>query len=310
MPGMKEIKARIKSVGDTKKITNAMYLIASAKLRKASEQLSHTRPFFEATKAEVKRVFRTADEADNRYFYPEDNSQILNGSYACLVITADKGLAGDYNHNVIKAAEALIKEHPDTKLFVVGECGRQYFLHHNIPIEESFEYTAQNPTLKSARQICETLLDIYDNSPVDKVFVIYTDLKNSMYEKVIQTRLLPFHRNQFFNEDEKSVEAPFEFYPSLDVVIENVAHSYMTGFIYGAMVDSFCCEQNARMMAMSSANKNAEKILDRLALEYNRIRQAAITQEITEVAAGARAQLLKRRKNAEKEETNEQRQDS
>lgn len=299
MASMKEIKAHIKSVSDIKKITGAMYMIASAKMRRANEKLLGTRPFFDAVKAEIKRIFRTADKVNSRYFYPERFEVPLNGTYACLVITADKGLAGSYNQNVIKEAMKLVGEHPDTKLFVVGECGRKYFWQHHIPIVRSFLYTAQNPTMRSARCISAELLELYDKGEVDKIYVIYTDLKNSLAAKAICTRLLPFHRGQFYNENEKEIETPFEFYPSVEVVLDNMVQSYLAGFIYSALVDSFCSEQNARMMAMDAANRNAEKILSELSVEYNRIRQAAITQEITEVSAGAKAQLKKRRKRQE-----------
>ncbi len=159
MASTKEIKDRIKSVRETQKITNAMYLIASTKLRKAGSELANTRPYFEALRGEIKRVFRTASDVDSRYFYPPDDDPPLEGTYGCLVITADKGLAGAYNQNVIKEAEKLLAEHPDTKLFVVGEYGRHFFAQHNIPIEHSFLYTAQNPTLDRAREICALLLD-------------------------------------------------------------------------------------------------------------------------------------------------------
>ena len=135
MANTKEIKDRIKSVRDTQKITNAMYLIASTKMRKAKSELDHTRPYFEAIKGEIKRIFRTSKkDAESRWFYPEDGAHKLTGPYACLVVTADKGLAGMYNQNVIREAEKLLKEHPATKLFVVGEYGRQYFAHHGIPV--------------------------------------------------------------------------------------------------------------------------------------------------------------------------------
>ena len=107
MAGAKEIKRRIRSVRDTEKITNAMYLIASAKLRKAKEGLDHTRPYFEAMRGEIKRIFRTAEDVESRYFYPKEGMPELNGTYACLVITADKGLAGAYNQNVIREAERM-----------------------------------------------------------------------------------------------------------------------------------------------------------------------------------------------------------
>ena len=138
MAGTKEIKAHIESVQETKKITNAMYLIASTKLRKARQELDHTRPYFEALRGEIKRIFRTANDVDSRYFYPSDEDTPREGTYRCLVITADKGLAGSYNQNAIRQAMQLLEWHPDTKLFVVGEYGRRFFAQRKIPIEHSF----------------------------------------------------------------------------------------------------------------------------------------------------------------------------
>lgn len=297
MTNAKEIRLRMNSIRDTQKITNAMYLIASTKMRKARNELERTRPYFTALQAEIKRIFRTAGDVNSKYFYPADGSHLLDRTYACLVITADKGLAGPYNQNVIKTVEQQLAEHPDTKLFVVGEYGRRYFRKHNIPVERSFLYTAQNPTLSRAREISSILLDFFDRHEVDKIFVIYTDMKGNMEGEAKCTRILPFHRKQFAsNVDEKAVTSPFEFFPSIPSVLDNVMQSYVSGFIYSALVDSFCSEQNARMTAMNSANENAEKILKELSIQYNRVRQAAITQEITEVAAGAKAQKRKRLK--------------
>ena len=132
MANTREIKNRIESVQQTRKITNAMYLIASTKLRKARNDLANTRPYFDALRGEIKRVFRTAGDVDSPYFYPPDNNTPLEGTYGCLVITADKGLAGAYNQNVIKEAEKLLAQHPDTKLYVVGEYGRRYFDQHKF----------------------------------------------------------------------------------------------------------------------------------------------------------------------------------
>ena len=297
MAGIKEIRTRIKSVQQTLKITNAMYLISSAKLRKAKQEWDQTRPYFQALKAEVKRIFRTSGHVESRYLYPDEGELPPDGTYGFLVITADKGLAGAYNQNVLKEAHRLMQEHPQTKLFVVGEYGRQYFQRHQVPIERSFLYTAQNPTMQRAREITAELLDRFDKGELQKIFVIYTDMKNSLTENVSATRILPFHRSAFTAPtDEKRITEPFEFFPSVTQVLENIVPSYVSGFIYSALIDSFCSEQSARMNAMNSANENAEKMLGELALAYNRIRQAAITQEITEVSAGARAQKRKRQK--------------
>ena len=297
MPSAREIRVRMNSIQQTRKITNAMYLISSAKLRKAKQEWDQTRPYFQALKAEVKRIFRTSGHVQSRYLYPDEGELPPNGTYGFLVITADKGLAGAYNQNVLKEAHRLLQEHPQTNLFVVGEYGRQYFQRHQVPIERSFLYTAQNPTMQRAREITAELLDRFDKGELQKIFVIYTDMKNSLTENVSATRILPFHRSAFTAPtDEKRITEPFEFFPSVTQVLENIVPSYVSGFIYSALIDSFCSEQSARMNAMNSANENAEKMLGELALAYNRIRQAAITQEITEVSAGARAQKRKRQK--------------
>ena len=261
MPSAKEIKSRIASIKDTQKITNAMYLISSTKLRKAKNELNRTRPYFDALKGEIKRIFRTVPDVDSRYFYPPAGAPKLEGEYACLVITADNG--------------------------------RQHFAQAGIPIEQSFLYPAQNPTLHRAREICDILLERYDNGEFQKLFIVYTDMKNSLSAEATSTRLLPFHRGDF-----ASVAAPgsvhFDFIPGVEAVLDNVIRSYITGFVYSALVDSFCAEQNARMTAMSSAGDNADKMLASLSVQYNRVRQASITQEITEVSSGAKAQKRKK----------------
>ena len=295
MATTKEIKNRIKSVKDTQKITNAMYLIASTKLRKAKSELDKTRPYFNNLQGEIKRIFRTSEDIENKYFYPVTGEHELPGSYGYLVITADKGLAGAYNQNVIKETLRLMKEHENPKLFVVGEFGRHYFTSHNIPIEQSFLYTAQNPTMHRAREISAILLDWFNRKKLSKIFVIYTDMQGAINSQAVSTRLLPFHRAQFMTHDihEKAIKTPFEFQPSIEKVLDTIVPSYVTGFIYSALIDSFCSEQNSRMNAMDAANRNAQELLDELSVQYNHIRQSAITQEITEVSSGAKSMRKK-----------------
>lgn len=292
MPNIQGIKKRIDSVKETRKITNAMYLISSTKLRKAKEWLDSTRPYFEALRKEIKRIFRQGEmPAHNIYFYPVDVTEKLTGTFACLLITGDKGLAGAYNFNVIKSAMSLLEYGCEIKWYVVGQYGRQLLSQRGIPVEKSFLYTAQNPTMHRAREICEILLDEYKKGSFSKIYVAYTDMQG-MSDEATLTRILPFHRKQFVTTTvEEPVLSPFEYTPSVEVVLENIMRSYIAGFIYSALIDSFCSEQHARMTAMKAANDNAEKLITELSVQYNRMRQAAITQEITEVAAGARAQL-------------------
>ncbi len=303
MATTKEIKNRISSVKDTQKITNAMYLIASTKLRKAKSELDFTRPYFEALQGEIKRIFRIAEDVENKYFYPVTGEHELPGSYGYLVITADKGLAGAYNQNVIKEAVRLMKEHENPKLFVVGEYGRHFFTSHNIPIEKSFLYTAQNPTIGRAREISDILLDLFNRNELSKIYIVYTDMQGAINSQAYTTRLLPFHRAQFISPDihEKEIKTPFEFQPSIEKVLDNIVPSYVTGFIYSALIASFCSEQNSRMNAMDSANRNAQELLEKLSVQYNHIRQGAITQEITEVSSGAKSMRSKAKSKIAKE---------
>jgi len=296
MANVSDTKNRINSVENTHKITNAMYLISSTKLQKAKQNLNKTRPFFQMMENEIKRIFQTEADVNSRYFYPETGRKPAE-TYAYLVITADKGLAGSYNYNVIKQAALEMKKHKKVKLYVVGEYGRRYYYKHNIPIEHSFLYTAQNPTMHRAREIAHILLTEYDEGRVDEIRVIYSDMENELNSTVKRMNLLPFEREPFLTpEDERSHrDVHYQFFPSVTEVINNIIPAYISGFIYGALVDSFSAEQNARMRAMDSANKNAQEILGDLRLQYNRVRQSAITQEITEISAGAKAQ-----KNARK----------
>ena len=151
MAGAKEIKTRIKSVSETEKITNAMYLISSTKVRKAKSELEKTKPYFEAITAEIKRVFKTVERFESKYFYPEDGFAD-NAPYGYLAITADKGLAGAYNHNIIKQVEKAVTEHDNSKIYVIGDYGREYFRAHGRAFEEDFTFSAQRQYHKGLRQ--------------------------------------------------------------------------------------------------------------------------------------------------------------
>lgn len=289
-----ELRDRIASIGETQKITGAMYLIASNELRRAKEAYDRTIPYFTALRAEIKRIFRCSADIDSKYLYPADGSRLPDGRYGILVITADKGLAGAYNMNAIKAAEAALREHPNSVLYVVGNYGRKYFSAKKIPYEEKFLYSAQSPTLHRARKMAAELLEHFNRGDIDKLFVIYTDYKNDAVQSVINERILPFHRELFFEEGESSrrteKRSDFKFHPSEKVVLEATVPSYVCGYIYSALTGSFLSEQRSRMAAMEAADRSARDMLDELDFEYQRLRQSEITSEITEISAAAKFQ--------------------
>lgn len=296
MANGREVKTRIKSIQDTMKITNAMYMISSAKLRKARTNLENTEPYFQMLQETVARLLRHLPEMEHCYLEEEKQPEKKNKKRGFIVITADKGLAGAYNHNVVKLTEQCLSTGEDDQLFVVGELGREYFIQHKIPIQKQFHYTVQDPNLTRARDISDYVISLYEEKELDEIYVIYTQMVNSMTEEAKVERLLPLKRSVFQAAMLADVYAEdIRMVPSAEEVVNNVVPDYIAGFIYGALVESFCSEQNARMMAMKAASDNAENILKELRITYHRVRQGAITQEITEVIAGARAQKKRRK---------------
>ena len=297
MANAREILNRMHSVQDTRKITNAMYLIASTKLKKSRKFLEETEPYFYTLQSLIQRILRHMPDVKHFYFDTRSEVPAEKRSRGLIVITGDKGLAGAYNHNVLKMAHQWMESGHNNHLYVVGELGRQYFASRHIPVEEQFHYTVQNPTMHRARLISSTVLEDYEEKRLDEVWILYTQMVNSMKMADQLVQLLTLKR-----EDFGGIAVPADIYqedirmvPSPEEVMNHVVPNYVTGFIFGALVESFCSEQNARMMAMQTASDNASALLNDLSVEYNRMRQAAITQEITEVVGGARAQRKKSR---------------
>lgn len=292
MAGLKEIQDRIRSVQDTRKITGAMYMISSTKMKKARHDLEKTEPYFYMLQATVERIMRHIPQMEHRYF---EDMEKKRTRIALLVITGDRGLAGAYNHNVLKLAqEFLDRTENEISLYVVGELGRQYFARQGIPLAENFKYTAQNPTFDRARWITEMLRTRYLADEIDEIQVIYTRMENSMYTKTEVKQLLPIQRPKLPKHPADVYHEEFVLLPSPEAAVDTIVPNYLTGFVYGALVEAFCSEQNDRMLSMEAANGNADALLHELGILYNRARQAAITQEITEVSSGARAQRKKR----------------
>ncbi len=297
MANTKEIQDRIKSINDTLKITNAMYMISSSKLKKSKKMLADTEPYFYTLQSEMSRILRHIPDIEDIYFKSTEDIPLEDRKVGYIVITADKGLAGSYNHNILKLAEEHLGSHPNHELFVMGELGRHYFEQRGIAIQKQFHYTVQNPTLNRARNIAEEILELYNKEELDEVYIIYTSMINAIQEEAQILQLLPLKKADF--NIQIPVDIPREelaLKPSPEAVMDRIVPDYVVGFVYGALVESFSCEQNARMMAMEAASKSARDMLHELDILYNRARQAAITQEITEVIAGAKSQKRKRKK--------------
>jgi F-type H+-transporting ATPase subunit gamma len=295
MPNAREIKERIGSIEATRKITNAMYLISSTKLRKAKKELADTEPYFYTLQTTIERLIRHSPEVEHIFLKDIDEIPEDKRKKGLIIVTADKGLAGAYNHNILKMADEWLATPGEHTLFVIGEVGRVYFEGKGIPIDTHFRYTAQDPSLNRGRRIISNIAEKYLAGELDTIDIVYTRMVNSMVTEAESRRLLPVDRKkilanipkEFLGGEEITME------PSIKAVFDRVIPNYLVGFVFGALVESFCSEQNARMSAMQNANDNAADMLRELSIEYNRVRQGAITQEITEVVAGARSQQNK-----------------
>lgn len=314
MANAKEIQNRIDSIRDTMKITRAMYMMSSMKLRKAKQKLENTEPYFTSLQEQIKDILYHYPDMQHLYFdnRNKDMKETVKKK-GFVIVTGDKGMAGAYNLNVLKKARELIDQAEDYRLFVVGELGRQFFKSQGYPVEEKFVYSANNPSIHRARMMTEYIIDLYQKEELDEVYIILTRMVNSLSEEAEIHRLLPLQTHKFLeeemlekirneegmidqNEARKLHDDWYLIYPSPTEVLEKLVYNYVTGFFYGALVEASACEENARMLAMQSATNNAEAMLHDLSIEYNRVRQAAITQEITEVIGGAKALKKKKQK--------------
>ena len=295
MANAKEIQTRIKSIQDTMKITNAMYMISSSKMKKAKKVLEETEPYFYNMQAAIARIFRHVPDIQHPFFserhlVPKDQRKI-----GTIVITGDKGMAGGYNHNVQKMTEEFLETPGIHKLYVLGVVGRQYFGKKNVDMVGSFRYTVQKPTMHRASLISDEVVGAFEERELDEVRIIFTQMQNAAFMENVNMQLLPLKKANFQPREipVDTYQEELEFSPSPDVVLDTMIPDYITGLIYGCLVEAYASENNARMMAMQSSTDSAREMLRSLSVQYNRARQAAITQEITEVIGGAKAQKRK-----------------
>lgn len=294
MANSREIQARMKSIKDTMKITNAMCMISSSKLQKARKNLKNTEPYFYTIQDALGKILDLSPDTGNEFFDTRADVPEKERKKGYIVVTADKGMAGAYNHNVIKIAEKEAVADSKNMLFVVGEVGRRYFEKKNIPIDIDFKYTAQNPNMNRARIISEKIVELFKKKELDEVYIVFTRMLNSVTFEAEMKQLLPIKKQKITENIEKTNNYQQCFFePDINTVFEHIVPNYVAGYVYGALVESYCCEHNARMMAMQTATDAAKDMLKSLDIEYNRARQAAITQEITEVIAGSKAQKKK-----------------
>ena len=277
MAGMKEIKARIKSVESTMQITKAMELVATSKLRRAKENVERTRPFYQILGSAIDDVLAASNDFESVWFLPRTVKKTL-----FVVFAGDRGLAGGYNANVFRAAEELSRG-TEAVWLPIGKKALEYMKHKKREVyTDSFEFASEQG-VGAMLALGELVADGYKSGEYDRVVIIYTEFVSMMTQKVVWNELFPLSRCN------GGVCTSMETDCDGSEMLDRIVPSYIGGILYSALCESLASESGARRAAMNSANKNAEEMIGNLMLKYNRARQAVITQEITEIVSGAEA---------------------
>lgn len=282
--GKRDIQLRIKSIKETRKITKAMDLISAAKFRKAKVMLDNVRPYYEKIQSTMEDILVHSGEATSHYFERQHEAK-GDRKKAVIVVTGDKGLCGGYNHNVIKKAEEIIDG--DTQnLMVIGEVGRSYFIEKGYNVDVEFLYTAQNPTTSAAGEISDVIVSLYNRGIIDDIYAVYTEMAG-LRQIVRAIKILPLDIKNFDDKKDVKILSDMIYDPSPTAVFNLLVPEYIKGIVYSFLIQAFASENFSRMTAMDGATSNADKMLSKLTLEYNRIRQASITQELSEIIGGS-----------------------
>ena len=283
MASMRDIKRRKESVQSTQQITKAMKLVSTVKLQRAKGRAESAKPYFDKMFATVTSILEKAENLDHPYLV--DNGSPKN---AVIVISGNRGLAGGYNNNIVKEVMEQGLTPDNTVVYGVGKKGVEFLRRRGYEIVSETNDMIDEPKFEDAAFLGKTLLEAYEKGEIGKIYIAYTRFKNTVVHIPTVMQLLPVEVTAE-QKAEGTSEAPMNFEPEPEAALELIVPKYINSLIYGAFVESVASENGARMQAMDSATSNADEIIATLSLAYNRARQGAITQELTEIISGAEA---------------------
>jgi len=284
MPSTIDLRRRIRSVKNTQQITKAMKMVAAAKLRRAQERMMSARPYAAGLREVLASVATRVDISKHPLLQPrEAESKVL-----LLVVTADRGLCGAFNTNVIRGAQNAIAEKgwQEVHILPIGRKALDFYKRRTLPIRRQATQVYQALSLETAREIAKALIEDFVNGEFDAVYVVFNEFKSIIAQRVTLQRLLPLER-EWDSDAEPAIDYLYE--PGPEQILNELLPKHIEFQLYRVLLESAAAEQGARMTAMESATKNASEMIDHLTLTYNRIRQAAITKEIIEIVSGAAA---------------------
>ena len=286
MASMRDIKRRKSSIQGTQQITKAMKLVSTVKLQRARASAERSKGYFTCMYDTVNSILQRVGQVDHKYL-----TSAASDRKAVIVITANRGLAGGYNSNVIK----LVTRHPQWKkekldIYCLGTKGRDAFSRNGYLVKECDPEIVESPLYKDAAALCDRLLASFAEGEIGEIYLAYTAFKNTVSHIPTLLRLLPVEASdETTGAAGQDTGAIMNFEPEDSEALDLLIPKYITSLIYGALRESAASENGARMQAMDNATSNAEEIISDLTLKYNRARQGSITQELTEIIAGAEA---------------------
>ena len=275
----KEIKNRIRSMESTKQITKAMEMVAASKLRRAQAQVTNSRPYFQTLRATLDDIIAANRDFSSPYLLERPVKKVLY-----IVIAGDRGLAGGYNSNILKLVQEQIRD-TDAVVLPIGKKAVDYFRSHKVPAWSENYAEAADLGVGDCFSISKQLSKAYLAGEFDQIYVAYTNFVSVLSQVPASMKLLPLTREEAENQKAYTSDTVYE--PGAEEVFASIVPEYLGGILYGALCESRAAEQAARRTAMDSATQNAEDMIADLSLKFNRARQAAITQEITEIVAGS-----------------------
>ncbi|MBS5933670.1 MAG: ATP synthase F1 subunit gamma [Clostridiales bacterium] len=290
MASMREIKRRKGSIQSTQQITKAMKLVSTVKLQRAKGRAESSKPYFDYMYDTVSSMLAKSGNITHPYLQAGDSPK-----KAIIVITSNRGLAGGYNSNITKLIRNSDIKKEDAIIYAVGRKGKETLARYGYEVKADYSEVINEPMYKDAAEIGAAVLEAFSNNEVGEIYLAYTRFKNTVTHIPSLIKLLPVDPNMDKSLKEESeansVEALtlMNYEPSAEEALDMIIPKYMNSLIYGALVEALASENGARMQAMDSATNNAEEMISDLSLSYNRARQSSITQELTEIVAGASA---------------------
>ena len=283
MASMRDIKRRKSSIQSTQQITKAMKLVSTVKLQKAKTHAEQTNPYFQYMYRTVTSMLARSGNMDHPYLKDSGSDKI-----AIVVITSNRGLAGGYNTNVTKMVQSSGLPVNKVELYTIGTKGKDILERRGYQVADDKSDIIENPTYKDAKEICDKVLKDYEEGKIGQIYLAYTHFKNTVVHEPKLMKLLPVEFSDVeIQAAEKNLLMNYE--PNERDALDLIIPKYVTSIFYGALVEAVASENGARMQAMDSATSNAEDMISDLSLKYNRARQGSITQELTEIIAGAEA---------------------